>query len=219
MPYLSIPRFGVAEGHALSKARALLVTISTLGCTTPTAVVNHPVYKAQYETVVVGKTTIEEVRRDFGQPSDVLIGSDGRCEMTWEWAEAQATPITFGASEPKATGLATRVVVRFDARGVVTELLHGGSSIDVVATSWGSRTNKTANFSDLPTDATACRVDQDCTGGLVCGKAHGRDDLPYCMQPSRLVPGLGKVCSSDSECANGLVCRVFAQNATGRCTK
>lgn len=177
--------------HVRAQASAALLVIALSGCAT----MGNPVYQQEFDKVVVGKSTITEVRRYWGHPSDLLVSSNGNAEMTWEWTESQVKATSFipfaayvgGAG---TTGTTTKIVGRFSPDGVLREVLRGGSTVDI----------------------TSGTVTQ---GYKTVGEVKAQ---PGTLEPMPSIrPGTGQKCSDDSPCPGSMVCSKVADKDYGFC--
>jgi hypothetical protein len=151
----------------------------------------RPIYQEQFDKAVIGKSTVAEVRQYFGHPTDLLVSSSGASEMTWQWAESETKATSFipfaayvgGAG---ATGVATKIVARFRADGVLTELLRGGSTVDIVSGTVFQGYQTVGSQAATPGDLTKrsslpsnigerCTKPEDCMGNTVCALATDAD--------------------------------------------
>ena len=76
------------------------------------------------QKIVIGKTTKEMVRTQFGEPTSTVAGHDGKDEWRYVYKERQYDTMDFVmiatgfGKDPKATGKVLKV--NFNAKGVVT---------------------------------------------------------------------------------------------------
>ena len=174
----------------LAVAAALLAGCATVG---------NPIYQSQFDSVTVGKSTVVDVRRAFGHPTDLLVSSSGSVEMTWQWSETETKATSFipfagMVGEAGTTGKTTKIVARFAPDGMLIDLLRGGATMDVVAGTvfQGYKTvgSQQAHAGDLPKGAPPqnvgepCTVQEDCRGGAVCQATTGLDNTrrSYCIR-------------------------------------
>lgn len=166
---------------------AVVAFVACAGCAT----MGKPIYQEQFDKAVIGKSTVADVRQYFGHPVDLLVSSNGTSEMTWQWAESETKATSFipfatyvgGAG---ATGVATKIVARFGADGVLTELLRGGSTVDITSgtvfqgyKSVGTQAATPGDLqkrSNLPSNiGESCTAPEDCLGNTVCVLSKGSD--------------------------------------------
>jgi hypothetical protein len=165
------------------------------GCATT----GSPIYREQYAQAQIGKSTIADVRKFFGHPTDTLFSSSGTTELTWQWSytETKATsfiPFAAYAGGAGVTGTSTKVVARFDRHGVLAELLRGGATLDVtsgtVFQGYESVGDQKATAGELEAMPTAiggvgakCRIGTPCPSLLNCAMVEGKD-YGYCVGAS-----------------------------------
>ena len=86
--------------------------------------IRHMTREDAQQKIVIGKTTKDMVRAQFGEPTSTVAGHDGKDEWRYIYKERQydamqfILSITGLAKDPKATGKALKV--NFNAKGVVT---------------------------------------------------------------------------------------------------
>ena len=175
----------------------LFATIATTCSLTACATMGNPVYQQEYSLAIIGKSTIAEVRKYFGHPTELLVSSDGTSEMIWQWSESETKATSFipfaayvgGAG---ATGTTTKIVARFGADGVLRELLRGGATVDITSgtvmqgyKSVGEQKATPGELAPMPTTrpGTGARCDKEspCEGRWMrCVLMEGKD-YGYCM--------------------------------------
>lgn len=86
--------------------------------------IRHMIREEAQQKIVIGKTTKEMVRTQFGEPTSTVAGHDGKDEWRYVYKERQYDTMDFVmiatgfGKDPKATGKVLKV--NFNAKGVVT---------------------------------------------------------------------------------------------------
>lgn len=105
----------------MSKTLVALVALALFGCAT----VGREISTAQVDTFKKGETTSAEAIQALGQPTGVTRMSDGRQQLIYSFAHAQARPASFipivgifaGGTDVRSSS----VVLTFDKAGIFQE--------------------------------------------------------------------------------------------------
>ena len=174
----------------MTRLVAVAAALALAGCAT----MGTPVYQENYGKAVIGKSTIQDVRKAWGHPTDLLVSTTGTSELTWEWSESQVKATSFipfaayvgGAG---TTGVTTKVVARFGKDGVLTDILRGGGTVDItsgtVFQGYETVGEKKATVGDLPnmdvnTLGKRCDARTMCAPPSTCSMVEGKS-YGYCV--------------------------------------